>query len=78
MKYRIRRELAAQQEAEGSTPDTELLKAVLDCCKYRTEWQALTNVEHKSTGPLSYQSQLFYRPSPLLKRLQEHFEGNHE
>lgn len=72
---RILKALDAQERVEGSSEDLELLRGVVRVCQWDSEWRTLTHVERRRTGPLSYQVQRFYRPSPLLYGLRDLFQN---
>jgi hypothetical protein len=75
LRAKIRSALIIQETIEGSTPNIEACRVVLDSIDTDTEWQALTDCRHHRYGVLSYEAHRFYYLKdwvlPMVKNLQE-------
>lgn len=66
---KILNRLSKQEDIEGKTSDTDLLKFVLPFIKNGSLWEGLTKVKHHRYGNKSYECYVFYYPTEEFKTM---------
>ena len=69
----VKDSLKTQEAIQGETENIKMLNALYRSLKTRSQWQAMTRVEHERYGSYSYEVNIFYYLAdwvlPLAKEL---------